>query len=347
MIDWDKSQARYRAFWKHELVDRPVVQVFAAKRPGLPKGWWRILNEPVWADPDRAVEDMLAHIDGTHYAGDAYPMWYPNLGPGALTAFLGNPIHFDPEHDTSWQEHAVPDLRAWRPQLDPQNPVWQATLRLTERIAAAAPGRFVAGITDLGMGADLLAAVRGADGLCMDMLDCPEVVQARLCELRTLWQQCYQALYDRLPPANGSNCWLPTWAPGRTYPLQNDFSCMISPEMYREFFLDDLVGHCNWLDYAAYHLDGPGAIRHLDMLLEIPSLRVIQWTAGAGQPPMPHWLPMLRRVQAAGKGLFLYTRAEDLDALMAGLRPAGVILNLWAPTPAAADALVAKLATWR
>jgi hypothetical protein len=61
----------------------------------------------------------------------------------------------------------------------------------------------------------------------------------------------------------------------------------------------------------------------------------------------PHWLPMLRRIQAAGKGLFLYTCPEELDALMDGLRPEGVILNLWAASPAEADALVAKVAAWR
>jgi hypothetical protein len=346
MVDWEKSQERFRAFWERQLVDRPVVQVYAHKRPGLPKGWWRILNEPVWAEPERTVEEMLTFFDGIHFAGDAYPMWYPNLGPGVLTAFLGNRIHFDLEHDTSWQDHTVSDLSSWRPQFDHQNAYWQATLHLTERIAAAAPGRFIAGITDLGMGADLLAAVRGADGLCMDMMDCPDVVQARLSELRQLWQQCYQTLYDRLPAGNGSNCWLAAWAPGRTYPLQNDFSCMISPEMYREFFLEDLVAHCDWLDYAVYHLDGPGAVPHLDMLLEIPSLRAIQWTPGAGQPPMPYWLPMLRRIQAAGKGLFLYTAPQELDALMDGLRPEGVILNLWAGSPAEADALVDKVAAW-
>jgi hypothetical protein len=258
----EKSQERFRGFWERQIVDRPVVQVYANKRPGVPKGWWRILDESVWADPDRTVEEMLAFFDGIHFASDAYPMWYPNLGPGALTAFLGNRIHFDPEHDTSWQDHTVSDLSSWRPRFDHQNAYWQATLRLTDRIAAAAPGRFIAGITDLGMGADLVA-------------------------------------------------------------------------------------HCDWLDYAVYHLDGPGAVPHLDLLLEIPSLRAIQWTPGAGQPPMPHWLPMLRRIQSAGKGLFLYTWPEELDALMDGLKPEGVILNLWAGSPAEADALVDKVAAWR
>lgn len=345
--NWGMCAKRYQAFWDCAIIDRPVVQVFARKRPKLPKGWWRILNEADWADPEPAVSQVETLLEGLYYAGDAYPMWYPNLGPGTLTSFLGNPIFFDPDHDTSWQEHSVHSLQDWHPQLDPKDAVWQATLRMTKRVSECAQDRFVCGVADLGMGIDLISNVRGPDGLCLDLIDCPEVVADRLVTVRKIWEKCYRELYGLFPAGNGSNCWLPTWAPGTTYPLQGDFTCMISCEMFDEIVLPDLQEHCRWLDYPAYHLDGPGAIKHLDSLLSIPELKAIQWTAGAGQPAMPYWIPMLKRIQAAGKGVFLYVNPEDVDPLMAALKPEGVILNMWAPTPAEADAIVAKVATWR
>jgi hypothetical protein len=226
-------------------------------------------------------------------------------------------------------------------------PLWETALAWNRRLATQAPGRFVAGIVDLGMGVDLLASLRGADGLCFDLLDHPELVTDLLRHLRELWFRTYATLYHALPPGNGSNCWLNAWSSGRTYPLQIDFSCMVSVEMYRELFLEDLQAYCAWLDDAVYHLDGPGAIKHLDALLEIPCLKAIQWTAGAGQPAMPHWIPMLRRIQDAGKGVVIHIAPEDLPAIMAGLRPTGVCVSLGAPNPEAADAIVRAVAAWR
>ena len=80
MPGWDKSAQRFRAFWEHEIVDRAIVEVTAPKR-SRPKGWTRVLDEKVWADPQPAIDEMHDYFDATYHAGDAYPLWYPNLGP--------------------------------------------------------------------------------------------------------------------------------------------------------------------------------------------------------------------------------------------------------------------------
>jgi hypothetical protein len=335
------------AFWHRAIVDRPVVQVTAPRDSTAPWGWWRILDEFAQANPETMVRDMLASWENTYFAGDAYPTYFPNFGPGAITACLGAPIYYDNAQNTSWQDHTAASLDDIVIPETLSGPLWDTALAWNRLLAELAPGRFVAGIVDLGMGADALASLRGPDGLCLDLLDDPERVKGLLRQLFHLWTRTYDTLYQAFPAGNGSNCWLTAWAPGRTYPLQNDFSCMVSASMYREIFLDDLKAYCDWLDYPVYHLDGPNAVKHVDALLEIPSLRAIQWTEGAGQPPMPHWIPMLRRIQDAGKGIVIHVAAEHLTLLMAGLRPEGVILTLGAPTPAAADALVATVAAWR
>jgi len=345
--DWDQCAERYQAFWDGEIIDRPLIQAFAKKSTNetVPKGWWRILDEKAWNRPEQTIREVLEFFERTHFGGDAYPMWFPNLGPGAITAFMGNPIHFDDASDTSWQEHGVLDYARLPFDLDAENPVWVAVQRLTKLIAELSPGRFVAGVCDLGLGADALAAIGGSEQLCLDLLEEPDLVKARLAKLRIAWEKCYGTLFSLLPANNGSCCWLPAWSPGKTYPLQNDFSYMISAEMFREFFLEDLAAHCAMLDHPIYHLDGVGAVKHLDAILEIPSLRAIQWTPGPGNP-LCNGIPMLKKIQDAGKGVFVYAAPNDLDALMESLSPKGIIVNLWASSPEEAEALVAKTFRW-
>ena len=59
------------------------------------------------------------------------------------------------------------------------------------------------------------------------------------------------------------------WGPGRTFPLQCDFSIMISPEHFREFVKPELTFFANWSDRTKYHLDGEGALRHLPAVLVV------------------------------------------------------------------------------
>jgi hypothetical protein len=345
--NWERSKERLTAFWQREIVDRPVIQVTAPRRHGYPYNWWRILDEKAQADPEAVICTMFEHWDNTYFAGDAYPTVYPNFGPGALTAFMGSPIHYDNDRGTSWQEHTAASLDDVVIPITPSGPLWETALDWNRRFVKLAPDRFIAGVIDLGMAADALAVLRGTENLCLDLLDQPERIKLLLKQLFNLWTNAYTALYQELPEGNGSNTWLTAWAPGRSFPLQNDFSCMISTAMYRELFLDDLQAYCDWLDFPVYHLDGPDAIKHLDMLLEIPSLKAIQWTAGAGQQPMPYWIPMLQRIQAAGKGVVIYIEPEELAPIMAGLRPEGVIVTLNAPDMATADALVASVSVWQ
>ena len=94
--------------------------------------------------------------------------------------------------------------------------------------------------------------------------------------------------------------------------LQCDFCCMISPRMFERFVKPELAESCRKLDRAFYHLDGPGQLRHLDSLLEIPELAGVQWIPGAGAAPADEWIDVYRRIRAAGK---LVQFTGDVDQL--------------------------------
>ena len=95
-----------------------------------------------------------------------------------------------------------------------------------------------------------------------------------------------------------------------------------------------------------YHLDGPGALRHLDTLLEIDKLDAIQFVYGDGARPATRWLDVYMRIQDAGKNIHVSLDAWEVDAFIEHLRPEGVMLCTSTDTVEEADALVAKVAKW-
>jgi hypothetical protein len=103
---------------------------------------------------------------------------------------------------------------------------------------------------------------------------------------------------------------------------------MISKDMFDDVFLAGIVEECRHLEASIYHLDGPGALQHLDSLLEIRELNSIQWVYGAGHGRASDWLHVYRRCQVAGKGLQIDIQPDELETLMANLHPEGVWLRI-------------------
>jgi hypothetical protein len=133
------------------------------------------------------------------------------------------------------------------------------------------------------------------------------------------------------------------------YQMSCDFSAILSPAMLREFSVPELEGYMGVNEYSVYHWDGPDAVKHLDALLELPALKAIQWTPGAGQPrtSSPRWLPHLKRIQAAGKCLILpCAEPDEVEALLAKLSSRGLFISTYAATEDEARALLRRVAEW-
>jgi hypothetical protein len=130
---------------------------------------------------------------------------------------------------------------------------------------------------------------------------------------------------------------------------QNDFSCLLSPEMFREFCFEDNLRTSEASDVNIYHLDGPGAVRHVDMILSLPKVQCIQWIQGAGAPPPSQWLDLLEHIQAAGRSVqVLYASThggldnlfDELSALCKRLDPNRLFFWSEATSVEMADELV-------
>ena len=97
-------------------------------------------------------------------------------------------------------------------------------------------------------------------------------------------------------------------------------------KMFDEYFLPFIAEQTEMVERTIYHLDGPGAVRHLDSLLDLPHLDGIQWVPGAGAAPAVEWIPLLKRIQEAGKLVYVYCDKSHVQKLLSELKPEGLML---------------------
>jgi len=179
-------------------------------------------------------------------------------------------------------------------------------------------GSVQVGMTDLGGNLDILSTFRSSEKLLYDLYDHPDEVKRLTWEAHEVWWQYFDAFNAILQPRNpGYTAWAPIFSGEPSYMLQCDFCYMLGPDMFEEFVLPKLTASCKKLKNAFYHLDGPGQLPHLDMLLSIPELKGIQWIPGAGQPPIEEWTDVLKKIRDAGKLIQMYTSQspQGIEAL--------------------------------
>lgn len=346
--DWEEAKRRFEAWWAGEVIDRVAIQVTAPREGAIRKDVPPPPSlEARWTDVDYVLACAEERFRTTHFGGEAFPCFWPNLGPDVFAAYLGCPLKF--AESTTW---AAPIINDWEAaaslQFDRNNRWWRLTLQLTEAAVQASRGRYFVGLTDLHGGMDALAALRGQQPLCLDIVDRPHHVERAMAFLTPLWFDIYEALYAIARKAlPGCSTWLGVWSPGRMYPVSCDFAALVSPQVFRRFILPDIEAQVNWLDHSMYHLDGPGALPHLDMLLDLPRLNGIQWVPGAGSGSMLKWIPLLRRIQAAGKIIHLSVSPSEVQPLLSELSPRGLMLSTWCPSESQARDLLRRVSALR
>lgn len=349
--DWDVAKTNLTRWWAGKGL---AVAIMAPRKGSLED----IPKPPAVSDPARAWTDPVYRCDKAEYdlsstifAGEAFPYFDTQMGPGSLGSFLGAQPHF--AENTVWYSPCIADPDKSGPiRFDPNQEWFCANAALIDEGVRRAKGRFLVGIPDLIEGLDTLAAMRSSEELLTDLVDRPEWVEQRLAEINQAYFAAFDTLFQKARDADGGNAFAAfrIWGPGKTAKLQCDFSCMISPPMFARFVVPYLKEQCDWLDYSVYHLDGTTAVQHLEALLAIESLNCIQWTPQAGQPPVasPRWFPMYRRILAAGKGLLLLGIARDqIIPVIDKIGPRGVYTISRAPDQATAERLLLDLEPYR
>ncbi|MBS3762355.1 MAG: hypothetical protein KGZ25_03515 [Planctomycetes bacterium] len=329
--DWEKRIERQDAFWEMEIIDRPVANITIGEEntdfPHPPQKDWDCLRDRWW-DTEYMAESKLANVMNTVFLGDALPHAHPNLGPEVFSCFFGAEMEYGER--TSW---SIPNLENWEDAAELEfswdNKYFQKITEMTDALLEIGEGKFYTGLTDIHPGGDAVAAFRDPERLALDMIEYRDEVKKMVDRVTDVYLEVFDFFCDKLQSAGQA---ISTWAgivsSKRWYVPSNDFSCMISSEMFDEVFLPGIVRECEHMEAAIYHLDGPGALQHLDSLLAIDSLNAVQWVYGAGQGPASNWLDVYKKCQDAGKGLQIGIGIGELDLFMDELSPEGLWLRI-------------------
>jgi len=335
--DFDSVKNAWSAYWEGQIVKRPLVWA-QVPRPGKERGdlsrrYWHAVH----GDFGHVMEQIDLWLEGTEFLGEAIPMAAPDFGPDQFAAFFGSDFEFsDASPDTDWVQQVIDDWDSFLPmRLDREGKYWKGIIEYSRMLAAHAEGRYLVSVADLHSNMDALLALRGSERLCMDFYDHPRQVEEAMRQVRGEYPPVYRALFEagNMGGERGSAGWAPFWCGGSFATIQCDFLALLSPEISRRYVIPALEEEASFLDRCVYHLDGPGCLPHLDDILSLKDIDVIQWVPGAGRPAMHEWMDVLKRCQDAGKGLQLYD-IRDLDTvkkIARELDPEGLLYSLDVP----------------
>ena len=136
------------------------------------------------------------------------------------------------------------------------------------------------------------------------------------------------------------------WSEKPMTDLQCDFSVFISPEDFKRFFFPFIEEQAHMVDRTIYHLDGPDSLKHLDNLLLLPELDGFQWVPGAGSAPMSEWLELLQKIQDAGKKLLIICEKDEVEKIVKGLKPEGILIETSCGSKSEAEKLLLDVKKW-
>lgn len=350
--DYEKSAERYAAFWNREIIDRPPVSIIlpVEKTKPVPVKSYKTLREK-WLDIDFRAEVTSIEMSNFNYYADALPIMFPNFGPEIFSVWSGCGYNFG--ETTTWSEPCIKDWStdADKATFNREHPLFKLLIDYTNRLLEYGKGNFIVGLTDFHPGGDHLAALRDPQELAFDMYDNVDEVKAKLKSSLKEYFEAYDIFYNILHAAGmPSTSWLKLIDDGKYYIPSNDFACMISKQMFDDVFLPGLIEECDFYNRSIYHLDGPGALKHLDSLLEIKKLDAIQWVPGAGNGGFEDWIHVYKKIQAAGKGIELHTVSlKTLPLVFEHLKPEGVWFSgiEGVNDKETADQVLKRITAWR
>ena len=331
-----ETRARLQNWWEHGDQDRPCFLFSLPLLPGAEIPDTEDL-ERWWMDVDFILEHQMAEIERTDLLGESAPFHYANRGSSAMEGVLGAQMKYI-DKETVWAYPCFETVeQAAEVIADPAN-IWRSsTLEITRRSTALAhEHHFVAPYAMEGV-SDILSGLYGTENLLMDMLEKPQAVEIAVERIKRIWIELFAEIQGLIAQSGnpGGIGWAGIWAPGTTFPLQEDFSYMISARLYRRFCLPHVADMIDAMDYGFYHLDGVGAIPHLSALLGLQKLRAIQWVPGTGKEELAPWHELIGRILAAGKSVEVFARPDEVAPLVAAVGLKGLLIHVTCSRPEA------------
>jgi hypothetical protein len=331
--DFDECVERIYAWYNQQIIDRPPIRFhhhnIEYEKQRTVKGCWKTAEER-WLDADFQLQTFVDSLKGMDFLGETFPVYWPNLSALAYNLFLGQEALFDDV--TAWMYPCVDDLKNL-PRLKVQwdGKYCKAIEAMTQRALGDADGKFLVGYTDMYAGIDCTAMLRGTERMCFDIILQPELLKHLIDQVFEEYPHVFKH-FDRILKTH--NQLSVTWMNLPSFETFNvlacDFAVNISPEHFIEFCMPIIRKEAELFTHNVFHMDGPGVARHVDAVLTLPNLQAVQWVQGYGaDEPILQWIPLINKIQEAGKSIIVDLKTNELDDFIRKVDPRGVML--WVP----------------
>ncbi len=297
-----------------------------------------------WTDSGFIIKRTMEQIDKTIYEGAAMPFHYIDHGSIAGSLVLGARMEFV-DKETIWAHpvnisiEEISEIKS-----DENNFSLNTIVDITEKSSALAYNHHFVAPFALGGLTDNIAGLYGTENLLLDMIYKPAEVKKAMENMKRIWLENFFRVKDIIQKSGnpGGIGWIGIWAPGSTFPIQEDFSYMISPSMYNEFCLPHIIDIADAMNYAFYHLDGIGALPHLDSILKIDKIKVVQWVPGAGKEKISDWYDVIKKILRNKKSCQVFIKAEEIDDLIKNVGTKGILAVITDSNPEKSDKYLGK-----
>lgn len=345
--DWNRIKKCYTSWWNCQNTE-PIFNMHIYHESGSNRSSVPLTPADKWLDIDSILANEENIMELSSYLADGYPGVTPYLGPGSLGTFLGAIPEF--EMGTVWYEPCYDDICKADIIFDKSSRWWNWTLKFINMALQKGKGKYLVEMPDLCENLDTIAAIVGTQPLLYHLYDYPEEVHRLQKKILPVWFNVFETLYQLIKDEDGGMCFgfFGIWAPGRMAKLQCDFSAMISPDMFSEFVFPYLKEQSDKLDYALYHLDGPGELPHLEQILSIDSIQALQWVPlpGIYDPGDPYWDTLYRRILDAGKALHLSMSVESVEPFIKRMGKKGILIRTNPKSDKQAYEIINKSINW-
>lgn len=325
--DAQEAANRWAAYWKGEMIDRPVLIARLAK-PGYEFRPGSSYRDRVFGDMEMTLKDHLYNCQGMMYLGEAMPDFWISFGTHEIAAYCGGEIIWpESSTDTNWSRPFVDDWEKWLPlKLDDHNPLWQRLLEYYKKCNEILNGKVIPHSIDFHTNMDLLLSIRGDSQLCMDVIDCPEMIDRAMEDAR----QIFKYIWDKAREAGKMDeygYWSDAFSEKSCTTLACDFSALIGPDMFRRWVLPTLEFEASLVDNVRFHWDGPAALRHFKDLMGIGKIHTISYVPNPFESHM-QYIELYKRIQACGKAIEFTGTVDEVKAAHKELDPAKVIYRV-------------------
>lgn len=348
--DFVECMQRIYAWYDHQVLDRAPIR-FAAHNADFnvvdDQSRWASLKDR-WFDVEYQVERALKTVECGSYLGETFPLYWPNLGPNVYAGIWGADLEFGDV--TSWCRPLVGEEDGLdRMRFDLESPYLKKINALTDYALERCAGKFLVGYTDVHPSFDCTDALMGTENMFFRIAEEPEFVQALTRKNFEPFFDLMDAFHKKLHAHNQLSV---SWMQIPSYETMHIPSCdlgaMISREMFDEFALPYILEEVKHFRHNIFHVDGKGVARHLDAILDIPEIQAYQWVQGVGEDrPILQWVPLIRRIQEAGKSVVVDLHLDELEPFMGAVRPEGILLCMDESDPEIQKRVVDRLLRWK